>query len=184
MSIIDHVVSNDNFEVQEAGLGFAFPCNVCVHNVKADDEEPCVSCGHNMNNINNEDQDRLKSQSIAEQLNDDWEEVVCKCGLGEPHYRYNRADCGSVSRDHSACGSVLKDAWIGGGNLLGDEINSHRSALAAIRKVDQLFPIDSEFRFTDAYRTGRHFVNKVPKPVKAKVIDITTQKENRCIVRQ
>ena len=49
MSLQDHAVNIDLFEVIETPTGFAFPCSACKYNVVADYEYPCVSCDHNSN---------------------------------------------------------------------------------------------------------------------------------------
>jgi rRNA maturation endonuclease Nob1 len=48
MSIENYIVENDKFE-DEGKTDFAFPCNACAHRHKYQDEEPCASCGHNVN---------------------------------------------------------------------------------------------------------------------------------------
>lgn len=54
MPISDYTVQRDKFEL-ETGirgiLGFAFPCNVCRHNFHQDNEEPCRTCDHNANAV-------------------------------------------------------------------------------------------------------------------------------------
>lgn len=50
MALSDYVVDIDFFEPEEnTPLGFSFPCSVCKHNVKGQDEAPCASCNHNSN---------------------------------------------------------------------------------------------------------------------------------------
>lgn len=46
-----YIVEKDNFELDESmeGLSFAFPCCVCAHRFGSDNEEPCLTCGHNAN---------------------------------------------------------------------------------------------------------------------------------------
>lgn len=65
---------------------------------------------------------------------------MCQCGLGEPHYRYEREDCGTVCRDHGNSGEDLKNHWIGMGQYSDQEIRPHKSPLAAINKLDTLYP--------------------------------------------
>lgn len=47
----DYIVVSDKFEPSVKGNGFAFPCNVCVHNTKDQESDPCRTCGHNANAI-------------------------------------------------------------------------------------------------------------------------------------
>lgn len=72
-----------------------------------------------------------------------WKKVACNCGLGEKHYRYDRADGGMVSRDHGRCGGDLKNHWIGTGSAMEDQIHPHKSPDSAMRKVDLLFPLNN-----------------------------------------
>ncbi len=82
-------------------------------------------------------------KSLAKDLPHGWIEKVCKCELGEPHFRYERTDCGTVCRDHSNCGTVLKSHWIGCGQYSDQELRPHKTALAAIKKLDKLYPIET-----------------------------------------
>jgi len=91
--------------------------------------------------------------SIALELSDDWAEIQCKCDLGAPHYRYERVDCGTVSLDHGTSGVDLKKSWIGMGQYSNHAIQPHRSALAAIKKLDNLFPVSDEFKRCEEYKT-------------------------------
>lgn len=51
MSLKDHVIDGrDKFEPAELSLAFAFPCCACKYRHAEDDQdEPCVSCDHNLN---------------------------------------------------------------------------------------------------------------------------------------
>jgi len=58
MSLSDYVrpEPNDNFELEDEGHvvllnGFGFPCSKCRHRFKTDKEEPCRTCGHNVNAV-------------------------------------------------------------------------------------------------------------------------------------
>ncbi len=62
---------------------------------------------------------------------------------GEPHFRYERTDCGTVCRDHSNCGTVLKSHWIGCGQYSDQALRPHKTALAVIKKLDKLYPIET-----------------------------------------
>lgn len=49
MSLADHRVENDKFELFKDGvpdLNMIFPCNNCKHRFGEIDDEPCNSCGH------------------------------------------------------------------------------------------------------------------------------------------
>lgn len=83
-------------------------------------------------------------ESIAEQLPHGWIEKPCQCEIGDPHFRYERIDCGTVCRDHSRCGTVLKSHWIGYGQYTNQEINPHKTALGAIVKLDKLYPVEDK----------------------------------------
>lgn len=51
MSLKDYVIAGrDKFEPENRSLVFAFPCCACKYrNVEDDQNEPCVSCDHNLN---------------------------------------------------------------------------------------------------------------------------------------
>jgi hypothetical protein len=83
-------------------------------------------------------------ESIADMLSPLWIEKPCQCGLGEPHFRYERIDCGTVCRDHSNCGKVLKSHWIGGGQYSDQSLKPHKTPLSAIKKLDRLYPAESK----------------------------------------
>ena len=72
-----------------------------------------------------------------------WSEHDCECGLGK-HYRYERSDGGIVTRDHGSDGKTLKSHWIGSSNFWDEQINPHKTAQAAMDKVDKLYPIESD----------------------------------------
>lgn len=42
-------VNSDKFELDEKGMVYSFPCNCCIHVSGEEFEEPCNSCGHNIN---------------------------------------------------------------------------------------------------------------------------------------
>lgn len=56
------------------------------------------------------------------------EKIECKGGLGEEHYRYDRADDGIFSRDHGRCGGKPEE---------------QKSPDSAMRKVDTLLPLNN-----------------------------------------
>lgn len=82
----------------------------------------------------------LMGQSISERLPAHWIERECGCGIGEPHYRYSRDDCGVVCRDHGIKGDNLRVDWIGCGQYSDQQIAPHKTALAAIKKLDGRYP--------------------------------------------
>jgi hypothetical protein len=43
-------VNRDKFEPEETN-GFAIPCCWCIHRWKSDREEPCKTCDHNCNAV-------------------------------------------------------------------------------------------------------------------------------------
>jgi len=54
MSLFDYeLVSNngdrDSFEYDDRHSVFSFLCCVCLHNAKAQADEPCINCVHNLN---------------------------------------------------------------------------------------------------------------------------------------
>ncbi len=50
MGLQDWTTDSDKFEPEEGGLTrLAFPCCACKHQGKTDADEPCRSCGHNVN---------------------------------------------------------------------------------------------------------------------------------------
>ena len=50
MSLAEWTCDDDKFEPQEVGLTrLSFPCNACKHRDGTDSDEPCRSCGHNLN---------------------------------------------------------------------------------------------------------------------------------------
>lgn len=52
MALIDFSVGDrDNFEVEGHDSGFCFQCCVCVHRHGLDSEEPCRTCDHNANAV-------------------------------------------------------------------------------------------------------------------------------------
>ncbi|ACH64652.1 hypothetical protein ACTFQF_00440 [Aliivibrio fischeri] len=69
-----------------------------------------------------------------------WTKLKCECGLGE-HFRYERSDGGIVTRDHGCDGQTLKSNWIGSSEFLDEQIKPHKTAQAAMDKVDKLYPI-------------------------------------------
>ena len=52
MPISDYVSPRDKFELDE---DFGFPCHCCVHRSKPEHEEPCRTCGHNINAVPEDD---------------------------------------------------------------------------------------------------------------------------------
>ena len=55
MPLIDWGVKRDRFEFDEDIHGaLSFPCLVCVHRVKAHDENPCRVCDHNVSSVDDE----------------------------------------------------------------------------------------------------------------------------------
>ena len=50
MSLEDYLVENDHFEfdVESSCLEFDFPCCVCKHASKEEDEAPCRDCDHTL----------------------------------------------------------------------------------------------------------------------------------------
>lgn len=66
MSLRDWTCDNDNFEPESAGLTrLAFPCCACKHQDKTDRDEPCRTCGHNLNAETASD--RLKQEKETEE---------------------------------------------------------------------------------------------------------------------
>jgi hypothetical protein len=58
MSLKDWSCDHDKFELHDVLGGpfeMSFPCCVCKHRFKVDTEEPCRSCGHNMNAVLRDD---------------------------------------------------------------------------------------------------------------------------------
>lgn len=53
MSLKDYEVKNDHFEepADSSEFDFYFPCCVCRHRHGKETDEPCNSCGHNMNAV-------------------------------------------------------------------------------------------------------------------------------------
>ena len=51
MSLKDHVIEGrDKFDPDILSLALAFPCCACKYrNLEDDQDEPCVSCDHNLN---------------------------------------------------------------------------------------------------------------------------------------
>ena len=51
MILNDYVIEGrDKFEPEHRSLAFAFPCSACKYrNIEDDQDEPCVSCDHNLN---------------------------------------------------------------------------------------------------------------------------------------
>jgi len=50
MSLQDYTVKRDKFEAK-LDLVYGFPCNACKHIHKPCHDEPCQSCDHNVNAI-------------------------------------------------------------------------------------------------------------------------------------
>lgn len=49
-----HFANRDKFELEEPGVGgyqLAFPCCVCAHREGSDKDEPCRTCDHNANAV-------------------------------------------------------------------------------------------------------------------------------------
>ena len=52
MGLQDWTTDNDKFDPEDGGLTrLSFPCCACKHQSKTDADEPCRSCGHNVNAI-------------------------------------------------------------------------------------------------------------------------------------
>ena len=52
MSLRDWTCDHDKFEPEEGGFTrLDFPCYACKHQRKTDADEPCRSCGHNVNAV-------------------------------------------------------------------------------------------------------------------------------------
>ena len=52
MGLQDWTTDSDKFEPEEGGLTrMSFPCYACKHKRKTDADEPCRSCGHNVNAV-------------------------------------------------------------------------------------------------------------------------------------
>lgn len=52
MVLQDWTTDGDKFEPEEDGLTrLSFPCCACKHQSKTDADEPCRSCGHNLNAV-------------------------------------------------------------------------------------------------------------------------------------
>ena len=64
MSLKDYEIKNDHFEPEETRAGFGFPCNACIHRKKDQYEEPCRTCGYNLNAINTSD-NKIQAQKNA-----------------------------------------------------------------------------------------------------------------------
>ena len=72
-----------------------------------------------------------------------WIKCKCECGLGD-HSRYERSDGGCVVRSHGCNGESLKPYWIGSSGFFDEQINPHKTAEAAMDKLDKLYPIKTE----------------------------------------
>ncbi len=46
--ILNYVVANDNFVSDDVGV-FSFPCCACLYRHENVSDEPCNTCGHNVN---------------------------------------------------------------------------------------------------------------------------------------
>ena len=52
MGLQDWTTDSDKFEPEEGGVTrMSFPCCACKHQSKTDADEPCRSCGHNVNAV-------------------------------------------------------------------------------------------------------------------------------------
>ena len=52
MGLQDWTTDSDKFEPEDGGLTrLSFPCCACKHQSKTDADEPCRSCGHNVNAV-------------------------------------------------------------------------------------------------------------------------------------
>ena len=51
MSLQDHAVSRDRFELDDGHSPLCFPCSACQHREKSDKADPCNECDHNANAI-------------------------------------------------------------------------------------------------------------------------------------
>ena len=52
MSLQDWTCNHDKFEPEEGGFTrLDFPCCACKHQRKTDADEPCRTCGHNVNAV-------------------------------------------------------------------------------------------------------------------------------------
>jgi len=72
MSLEDYVVKYDKFELHESGtigLELSFPCCHCQHRHKQETQEPCRSCGHNVNAKNEDIDDIKETQDKTDGLN-------------------------------------------------------------------------------------------------------------------
>lgn len=49
MPVSDYVVEHDKFECDDNEFPLCFPCCACKFRRGNDDEEPCISCQHNLN---------------------------------------------------------------------------------------------------------------------------------------
>ena len=58
MGIDEYRVPNDKFE-HEICNGLDFPCDCCKHRHGTDIEEPCLSCGHNLNSTCEDDTETI-----------------------------------------------------------------------------------------------------------------------------
>lgn len=59
MPLSDYQVRRDKFRYEEpGGIGFDFPCCVCVHRRGQDTDEPCRTCDHNAGAVPMEEADK------------------------------------------------------------------------------------------------------------------------------
>ena len=48
MGIEKYIVKNDKFEVDDNEFPLGFPCCACKYRRGTDQDEPCISCEHNL----------------------------------------------------------------------------------------------------------------------------------------
>ena len=68
MSLRDWTCDNDKFEPEDGGITrLDFPCCACKHQRKTDADEPCRSCGHNINAEPEPDVPQVEPPPIAQE---------------------------------------------------------------------------------------------------------------------
>lgn len=73
-----------------------------------------------------------------------WKKSICRCGLGEQHYCYDRSDAACVTHDHGMSGDKLSKSFIGYGPYGCEAITGYRLPENLMKKIDQLFPVEKE----------------------------------------
>ena len=81
------------------------------------------------------------NNSPSVDVDDRWMEAECRCGIGDRHFKFIRADMAMVSLDHGKCGTMLSSRIYATGPELGDEINGCKTFSGAMSAIDKKWPL-------------------------------------------